>query len=165
MAARLLADAKVDAICRNEVRGGWLGYGHDEGLCAAIQAETGIRTTTSVLALKSILRSLRVISFGLVTPFKKERNEMTRASYGANGVDFNDTWERHLGLTDNIEIGKLDEATLAGMGLDVAANGAHVLSTFCTNFRAAQRVEHWEKSMSVTVLDTVSTVVWGCCKL
>lgn len=36
-----------------------------------------------------------------------------------------------------------------------------VLTTFCTNLTAAQRVPHWENLHGIVVLDTVSTVVWG----
>ncbi|OCT49125.1 putative Asp/Glu racemase [Cladophialophora carrionii] len=164
-AARLLADAKVDVIGWSGTSAGWLGFEHDEKLCAAIEAETGIRATTSVLALNSILRSLGVISFGLVTPYRKELNSLIRQNYAAIGVDINATWDRHLGMTDNNEIGRVDDATLDGMVMDVASNGANVLSTFCTNLRAAQRVEHWEESASVIVLDTVASVVWGMLKI
>jgi maleate isomerase len=165
IAARLLADAKVDVIGWSGTSGGWLGFDHDERLCAAIQAETGIRATTSVLSLNSILRSLGIISFGLVTPYKKEINDMIRAQYSAIGVDINEAWERHLGITDNHEIAKVDEATLDSMVMDLASHGSHVQSVFCTNLMAAQRVEFWERSLSITVLDTVQTVIWGMLKI
>ncbi len=165
MAARLLADAKVDVIGWSGTSAGWLGFEHDEKLCAAIQTETGIKATTSVLSLDAILRSLGVISFGLVTPYVKPMNDMIRANYSAIGVDINENWERHLGITDNNEIAEVDEATLDSMVMEVASNGAHVLAIFCTNLRAAQRVVHWEKSSSIIVLDTVSTVVWGMLRL
>jgi len=165
IAARLLADAKVDVIGWGGTSAGWLGFEHDEKLCAAIEAETGIKATTSVLSLNAILRSLGIISFGLVTPYIKQMNDLIRANYASIGVDINESWERHLGITDNHEIVKVGGAMLDDMVMDVAANGARVLSTFCTNLQAAQRVEHWEKAASVIVLDTVSTVVWGCLKL
>jgi maleate isomerase len=165
IAARLLADAKVDVIGWSGTSAGWLGFEHDQKLCAAIEADTGIKATTSVLSLNAILRSLGVISFGLVTPYRKELNDLIRENYAAIGVDINATWDRHLGLTDNNEIAQVDNATLDAMVMDVALNGANVLSTFCTNLQAAQRVEYWEKSSSVIVLDTVASVVWGMLKI
>ena len=165
MAARLLADAKVDVIGWSGTSAGWLGFEHDEKLCAAIQAETGIKATTSVLSLNAILRSLGVSSFGLVTPYIKEMNDLIRVNYRAEGVEINERWERHLGITNNDAIAEVNETTLDSMVTDVAYNGAHVLSTFCTNLRAAQRVEHWERSLSITVLDTISTVIWGMLKI
>lgn len=165
IASRLLADAKVDVIGWSGTSAGWLGFEHDRRLCAAIEAETGIRATTSVLSLNAILRSLGVISFGLVTPYIGQINDQIRANYASIGVDINENWERHLGITDNNKIVEVDEATLDGMVEDVVNNGARVLSTFCTNLRAAQRVQHWEQSSSAIVLDTVSTVIWGALKV
>ena len=165
IAAQLLADAQVDVIGWSGTSAGWLGFDHDEGLCAVIEAETGIRATTSVLALNSILRSLGIISFGLVTPYKKELNDLIRTRYSAIGVDINDKWERHLGITDNHDISQVTEAMLDSMVMDVASHGAHVISTFCTNLTAARRVEHWERTLSIVVLDTVLTVIWGMLKI
>ncbi|KIW23344.1 uncharacterized protein PV07_11552 [Cladophialophora immunda] len=164
-AARLLADAKVDVIGWSGTSAGWLGFEHDERLCAAIEAETGIKTTTSVLSLNALMHSLGVTSIGLVTPYIKGMNDAIRANYAAIGIDISGNWERHLGITDNNEIVRVDESTLDEMVMDVAANGALVLTTFCTNLRAAQRVEYWEKSLRVTVLDSVSTTVWGMLKM
>ena len=87
-AARLLADAKVDVIGWSGTSAGWLGFEHDEKLCAAIEAETGIKATTSVLSLNAILRSLGVTSFGLVTPYIKDMNDAIRANYAAIGVGY-----------------------------------------------------------------------------
>ncbi|OAP63410.1 hypothetical protein AYL99_02637 [Fonsecaea erecta] len=163
-AARLLADAKVDVIGWGGTSAGWLGFEHDERLCAAIEAETGIKATTSVQSLNALMRSLGVTSIGLVTPYVKGMNDVIRSNYAAIGVDISANWERHLGFTDNTEIAQVNETTLDEMVMDVAANGALVLTTFCTNLFAAQRVEHWEKWLRVTVLDSVSTTVWGMLK-
>jgi len=164
-AAQLLADAKVDVIGWSGTSAGWLGFEHDKKLCAAIEAKTGIKATTSVLSLNAVLRSLGVTSFGLVTPYIKEMNDAIRANYAGIGVDISSSWERHLGITDNNEIANVDEKTLDGMIAEVAFKGAYVLSTFCTNLRAAQRVQHWERLHSIVVLDTVSTVVYGMLKM
>ncbi|OAG40442.1 hypothetical protein AYO21_05342 [Fonsecaea monophora] len=164
-AARLLADANVDVIGWSGTSAGWLGFDHDERLCAAIEADTGIKATTSVLALNALMRSLGVTSIGLVTPYIKGMNDAIRANYAAIGIDISANWERHLGITDNNEIVRVDESTLDEMVINVAANGAQILTTFCTNLRAAQRVEYWEKSLRVVVLDSVSTTVWGMLKV
>ncbi|KIY03396.1 uncharacterized protein Z520_00087 [Fonsecaea multimorphosa CBS 102226] len=164
-AARLLADAKVDVIGWGGTSAGWLGFQHDERLCAAIQAETGIKVTTSVMSLNALMHSLGVTSIGLVTPYIKGMNDAIRSNYAAIGIDISGNWERHLGITDNNEIVRVNESILDEMVMDVAANGALVLTTFCTNLFAAQRVEYWEKSLRVTVLDTVSTTVWGMLKV
>ena len=54
-AAKLLADAQVDIIGWSGTSSGWLGFEADERLCRSIEEATGIKATTSVLALNRLL--------------------------------------------------------------------------------------------------------------
>src|ERR1700679_3259678 len=54
-AAELLAHAKVDVIAWNGTSSGWLGFDADTRLCERIEAATGIRASTSMLALNEVL--------------------------------------------------------------------------------------------------------------
>ena len=71
-ASKLLADAQVHAISWNGTSSGWLGFDADRKLCEEITAETGIPTSTSVLALNEIFEQTDVKRFGLVTPYLDE---------------------------------------------------------------------------------------------
>jgi len=164
-AARLLADAHVDVIGWGGTSAGWLGFEVDERLCAAIEAETKIPATTSTLALNQLLSLNGVKALGLVTPYLEEMNDRIISNYSTAGIVIKKSQETHLGITDNNKIVTVDEETLDGMVQVVADNGAKVITTFCTNLHAAQRVEFWEKTHGMMVLDTVSTVVWGVLKL
>lgn len=164
-AARLLADAHVDVIGWGGTSAGWLGFEVDERLCAAIEAETKIPATTSTLALNQLLSLHGVKALGLVTPYLEEMNDRISRNYFAAGIVIEKSQEAHLGITDNNKIVTVDEGTLDGMVQEVADNGATAITTFCTNLLAAQRVEHWEKTHGIIVLDTVSTVVWGVLKI
>ena len=53
-AAELLADANVDVIAWNGTSASWLGFEHDEQLCAEIEGLTNIAGCTSVLAFRDI---------------------------------------------------------------------------------------------------------------
>src|ERR1700710_1507376 len=64
-AAELLAHAKVDVIAWNGTSSGWLGFDADQRLCERIEAATGIRATTSMLALNEILASTGGRRFGV----------------------------------------------------------------------------------------------------
>lgn len=160
-AARLLADAHVDAIGWGGTSAGWLGFKFDERLCAAIAAETKIPATTSTLALNRLLLSLGVNSLGLVTPYVQELNDRIRSNYAEVGILIEKSQEQHLEITDNNEIGNTSEETLDQMVQRVVEHGAKTVTTFCTNLHTAERVEHWEKLHGILVLDTISTVVWG----
>src|SRR5918997_1202200 len=68
-AAELLADAKVDVIAWNGTSASWLGFERDERLCERISAATGIKTCTTTLAYREILRRTQVRRVGLVSPY------------------------------------------------------------------------------------------------
>ena len=156
-AAHLLADADVDVIGWSGTSSGWLGFDHDKRLCKAIKDATGIPCTTSTIALNRILKVVEAQSFALVTPYVKEMNEAIRQNYASIAVDIPQM--QHLGVAENNAIAKIDESTLDRMMDAVTREGAKVVSTFCTNLVAAQRVEFWEKKHDVIVLDTVATVI------
>ena len=164
-AARLLADANVDVIGWSGTSAGWLGFEFDERLCAAIETEVGIKATTSTLALNQLVQKLGVQSLGLVTPYIRQINDIIRSNYANIGVDISPLRERHLNITDNNKIVQLNEQTLDQAVQEVVEGGAKILTTFCTNMRAAQRVGKWEDELGIIVLDTVSTVVWSMLKI
>ncbi|KAJ9134765.1 Asp/Glu/hydantoin racemase [Pleurostoma richardsiae] len=166
-AARLLADAHVDVIGWSGTSGGWLGFGADEALCAAITAATRAPATTSTLALNRALELLRAQRIGFVTPYRDDVQEKILQTYAGAGYDV--VAESHLRKEVNVEFGRIDEQTLDGQVAEVVGKGKEkglqAISTFCTNLRAAQRVARWEEEHRVPVLDTVATVVWDMLRM
>ncbi|ABE36643.1 asp/Glu/Hydantoin racemase family protein [Paraburkholderia xenovorans LB400] len=157
-AARLLADAHVDMIGWSGTSAGWLGFDHDEALCAAITEATGIQASTSVLALNRALKAFNVERLGLVSPYLNDVQQKIIANYAGLGIDAR--CESHLGIRENFAFALVDEQTLDRQVADVVAAGAQAVTTFCTNLYAAHRVAHWESEHGVPVFDTVTTVVW-----
>jgi maleate isomerase len=171
-AAQLLADAQVDVIGWSGTSAGWLGFEADEKLCRSIEEKTGVRATTSVLALNRLLALVRPeakgeLQFGLVTPYLDDVQAAIVSTYGE--ADYEVTAESHLNKTVNVEFAKVDEDTLDKQVEEVVGqlrSGAKVVSTFCTNLRAAQRVEYWEgKYEGLYVFDTTATVVWDMLRM
>jgi maleate isomerase len=162
-AARLLADAAVDVVGWSGTSSGWLGFAADEELCRLITEATGIRATTSVLALNKVLRKLGVRKLGLVTPYVDAVQDAIIRNYAAIGIDAKT--ERHLSRTDNVKFADLDAETFDSMVEAVVKEGVEAVTTFCTNFSAAQYVERWEREHGVPVLDTVTTVVWDALRM
>src|ERR1700761_5779985 len=54
-AARLLSHARLHTIAWNGTSAGWLGFESDQHLCRRIEAATGIKAATSMLALNEVL--------------------------------------------------------------------------------------------------------------
>jgi maleate isomerase len=171
-AASLLADAQVDVIGWSGTSSGWLGFEADEKLCRSIEQKTGIKATTSVLALNRLLDLVREregqpVPFGLVTPYLDDVQAAIVSTYGKAGYEVKA--ESHLRKTVNVEFAKVSEDTLDGQLDEVIGHlgdGTKVISTFCTNLKAAQRVQHWEEKYGdLYVFDTTATVVWDMLRM
>jgi len=162
-AARLLADARVGAICWNGTSAGWLGFERDRGLCRAIEAATRVPATSSVLALAEILRLTGVTRLGLVSPYIPAVQESIAATFAREG--FPVVAERHLGISENFAFSEVEEATLARMIREVAAAKPQAITVFCTNLRAAPLVEALEREIGIPIYDTVATALWSSLRL
>ncbi|KAK4626145.1 hypothetical protein CLAFUW4_04291 [Fulvia fulva] len=171
--ASLLADAQVDIIGWSGTSAGWLGLDADRRLCRRITETTGIEATTSVLGLCSILDKVARgddgrARFGLVTPYLDDVQAKILETFPVEGYDV--VAESHLGRTVNVEFAEVSEETLDKQMAQVMGKMGEepvkVVSIFCTNLRAAQRVQYWEEQYpGLIVADTVATVVWQMLKM
>jgi maleate isomerase len=159
-AAELLAHAEVDIIGWSGTSAGWLGFDKDVTLCEEIEKVTGIKATTSVLALNKALELWGVKKLGLVTPYQADVQAKIVENYTGIGVLIGGSMERHLGVVKNTDIAEIGEEVLGGLVGEVVGGGVDAVTTFCTNLVAAQRVEFWEKKHGVPIFDTVTAVVW-----
>lgn len=157
-AARRLADAKVGVICWSGTAASWLGVEQDRALCAAIQRDTGIPATTSVLALNELLERNKVHTLGLVSPYIDAIQQLIIANYHKIGIDCSN--EAHLGLTVNHAFGLVEPSTLEQLLRRVASGRLDAMTVMCTNLRAAQLADGLEKELGIPIYDSVSVVVW-----
>lgn len=157
-AATLLADAKVDVIAWNGTSAGWLGFDADRRLCERITAATGIKATSSVLALVEIFERTKVGRFGLVTPYTDDVQAKTVANFAASG--FACAAERHLGIRVNYDFSEVTAERIAAMTREVAAARPQAITTFCTNLWAAPLVDALERELGIPIYDTLATAVW-----
>ena len=162
-AAELLAHAKVNAISWNGTSSGWLGFDADHRLCERIEAATGIKASTSMLALNDVLAATGVKRFGLVTPYIDDVQQRIVANYASMGIACDA--ERHLGIQDNFAFAEVPEATLAAMIRSVAAQGPDAIGIICTNLRSAGLVAGLEAELGLPIYDSIATAVWGSLRL
>lgn len=157
-AAKVLNDARMDAIAWAGTAAGWRGFDVDRDLCRQITEATGAPATTSVLALNEILDRTNVRRLGLVTPYLDEVQKQIVANYGAAGHSV--TSERHLGDRGNFSFSEYDEPTIAQMIREVAKDKPEAIVVLCTNFRGAPLVEELEREINIPIYDSVSATVW-----
>lgn len=156
-AADLLADAKADVIAWNGTSAGWLGFEHDESLCASIEQGTGARATTSILANVELFRRNRVKRFGLVTPYTDDVQAKVIENF--EGAGFECVAEAHLGISDNFSFSEVGSEALETMTEEVAKASPDGIAIICTNLRAAPLVEALEARFGITIYDSIAVVV------
>lgn len=157
-AARLLAEARVAAVCWNGTSAGWLGPDRDRAMAAGIRSATGIPATSAVLATLDALALLEVPGFGLVTPYVGEVQDRVRRNFA--GAGFACVADRRLDITDNFAFAEVPEAAIERMVREVAAEGAPAVVVLCTNLRGAA-LARLEDELGIVLLDSVSVALWG----
>jgi maleate isomerase len=157
-AATLLSHARCGVIGWSGTSSSWLGFDADRRLCEAIEARTGARACTSVLALNEILERTGARRLGLVTPYLDDVQARIVANYEALGVEV--VGERHLGIEDNFSFSEVDADRLVAMTRDVARSRPDAIAILCTNLRGGPLVPRLEAELGLPVYDSVATVVW-----
>ncbi|MDB5848617.1 MAG: Asp/Glu/hydantoin racemase [Rhodoferax sp.] len=166
-AAELLSHAHCQVIGWNGTSSSWLGFDTDRTLCAAIEARTGARACTSVLALNEVLQATGVQRLGLVTPYLDDVQAAIVRNYASIGIDC--VAERHLRLQDNFSFSDVSAEQIRGMVRDVMHDSGtqrpEAVTILCTNLRGATLVTELEAEFGVPVYDSIATVVWKSLKL
>lgn len=156
--ARLLADAKLDRIIWSGTSAGWLGLEADQELCRAIENETGVPATTSVIALFEAFRTIGAKKIGLVTPYLDNVQQKIIETFESHG--FATISEQHCGLENNFSFSTVNESTIESMIRTVAKSQPDAITVFCTNLRGASVVTRMENETDIPVFDTVATGLW-----
>jgi maleate isomerase len=162
-AARLLGDAALDSIVWNGSKGANIGFAADRNLCTTITSETGIRSTTSMLAIDAELRQRSFRRVAIVTPYTLPYQEKLAAVIEREG--FAVIAEAHAGVSDNLAYMDVPDADIASMIRRVAGQRPDAILTLCTNFPAAHLVERLETELDLPIYDSVLTGVYAALRL
>jgi maleate isomerase len=157
-AARLLADAPLDAVVWNGTAGAWLGVEADEALCRAIERDTGIPASTSVLAQIDAMAGRGIRRYALATPYRPEVNECIITTFHREGF----TCPRHaaLGISANRAIDAAPLPRIREHVLAAAVPGVDAVLILCTNFPAAYLVDELESVLGIPITDSTLAGIW-----
>jgi maleate isomerase len=162
-AAELLAHAKVDVIAWNGTSAAWLGLDRDERLVEEIEAATGIKACTCVLAYREIFARTGAKRIGLVTPYTDDVQAAICATWASAG--FPCVEERHLRIRDNFSFAEVPASELERMVREVAAQGCDSVMIFCTNLDGAAVAARLEPELGIPVYDSVAVTLWKCLQI
>ena len=162
-AARMLGDAKVNAIVWSGTAASWLGFDKDQELCDQITAATGIAAGSSALAINELFGKLGARRIGLVSPYIDSVQEQIIANYARSG--FECVAERHLGEHRNFNFSEFSEAQIAALIREVAQARPDAITVMCTNMRGARLAKALEHETGIPILDSTSAAVWSGLRL
>lgn len=162
-AARLLGDARVQAIAWNGTSGSWMGVDLDRKLCAQLEDAVGVPVTTSTLAILEAFRQFGVERFSLAVPYSKDMADRIVEVYGAEG--FHCVHSAFRGWNTGPEQSAMDESVVRDL-LDSAIHPkSQGIAVVCTNVRAAPLVEEVERRHNTTIFDSVLLTTWQCLRM
>lgn len=156
-AAKLLADAKVDAIVWGGTSASWLGPEHDRAFCDAVSAATGIRATSCVLAMNRLLRPGPDFRLGLVTPYTGDVHAQILENYRKMGFRC-DASANHGGAMSS-DFADLPPQTIATMVRKVASARPDAIFIMCTNLHGAAVAEALSAELGLTVTDSAAITI------
>ncbi len=157
-AARLLADARMDAICWNGTSGGWKGLEADRAVCEAITTETGAPATTGTLAQLEALRVHGVRRYGLAVPYTADVRDAIVRTYGEAGYEC--VRSAYLGISTNFEFADVSLDVLRDLIRRADAPQAEAVVVVCTNLASARVVEEMERELGKPVHDSLIVSLW-----
>jgi maleate isomerase len=152
-AARLLSDARVDAISWSGTSAAWLGLDYDRALCAAILKDTGTPATTATLSMVDALHARGIRRVGLVTPYTESVQQRIMDTFANESIEI--VAERRLNFTNNFSFAEATGGQILDMARQVGASRPDAILILCTNLRGAPLVEQIEREMGSPVLDSV----------
>jgi maleate isomerase len=161
--AALLADAKVDLILWNGTAASWLGSEWDHRLIETIEAQTGIPTTTSIVAINDTLARAGAKRIGLVTPYDASLETPIIENYAAMGIRVAAAQRRDL--TENTAYAAITPDEIADMARQVAAADVDAIVILCTNLAGASIAPALQAELEVPVIDSVRVSIEHCLEL
>lgn len=156
-AAELLADAAVDLILWNGTAASWLGFDCDQQWVAAIEARTGIRTTTAIIAINEALRRIGARRIGLVTPYVEALERRIIANYSGIGIEV--AAAVRSDLTENTAYAAITPEEIAEMVRKVARQPVDAILILCTNLAGSSIAPQLSKELGIPVLDSVRVAI------
>ena len=162
-AARLLADAPLDAIVWNGTSASWRGLQNDIALCEAITKETGVPASTTTIAFYKAFRENGWSRIALAVPYTEDITRRIAAEYGRQGFPVVGTASQ--GLRENVQIGATEPEPIRKLLRDAARGKPDCIAVVCTNFNATELVEEMEAELGIPIVDSIAVTFREACRL
>lgn len=158
--AAKLADADVGVIGYGCTSGSlFRGLGHDKMIEERIEKVSGKPAVATAGAVVNALRDLKIENVAVATPYTTEINDLEKKFLAANGFRVVDL--RGLQLSDNLEIGRIDNRTAYELITKLKYREADGLFISCTNFPTIGIIKEVENKLGKTVISSNTAILWA----
>lgn len=166
-AARLLADAEVDAILWNGTSGMWVGTDlkADQKLAQAMKDATGIPCSTTTIATVSAIGRLRAKKVSLAVPYTASLTEKLVEFFEGCGNEVVKAERLEVTPASNAETARVSVDDMKELVRRAASPDVGALIIACTNLPASGLVDELEKELGVIILDSIVVTAWWALRM
>jgi maleate isomerase len=157
-AARLLADARVHAICWNGISAAWKGAASDRFICDAIQRETGVPATSATLAQLEACRVYGIRRYALAVPYRDDVRKAIIRVFSDEGLECVNS--AHLGISVNFDFAQIAPGKLQALVHQANSVDAEAIVVTCTNLATARLVDSLEVELHKPIFDSLLLSLW-----
>jgi maleate isomerase len=156
-AAKLLCDAKVEAVVWGGTSASWLGLDHDIRFVDLMQQQTGVPTGSCALEINRQLRALGAKRLGMVTPYTADVAAQISRNYEAMGFEI--AASVHDGGDLSNDFASIPQDTIARMIRTVAAAGPDAIIIMCTNVAGAALGQSMSDEVGCPIIDSAAATL------
>jgi len=161
--ASKLADTDVSVIGYGCTSGSlFKGLGHDLEIEQRIEKASGKPAVATAGAVIKALKSLKIKKIAVATPYIDEINRLERQFLALNGFEIIDF--KGLGLSSNLEIGRVNRKTLLKLVLSLNYKDADGIFISCTNLPTIDIIEELEAKTEKPVISSNTATLWAMLK-
>lgn len=161
-AARLLADAQVDAILWNGTSGMWTegGLEADKQLAKAMKDATSIPCSTTSIAIIEALNHLNIDMISIAVPYDQPTTARVKKFFKSANFEVYRCGRLEQTPTSNIDIAKSCTEDIKAVIRCAKSPWTQAVVVACTNWPASSFAEDLETELEVTIIDSVTATVW-----
>jgi maleate isomerase len=160
--ADLLSSADMDVIIYGCTSGSLIGgVEWEEELVKKIRNKSGIDTISTGHAVMEALDVLGGGEIGVATPYVRDINILEKRFLESHGFDVPSI--KGLGLTNNLEIGRIPENIMKDLVLEIATD-VDIIFISCTNLPVIHIIDEIEDREGVPVVTSNQASLWAVLK-
>lgn len=162
-AARLLSHAAPGLISWSGSKAGSIAFDLDRELVRRVFDETGLRCTTSTLALLDVLKERGQRRLGLVSPYMPTYQQKIITTFARENVPI--VANACSGIADNLAYAAVGSDEIRRMTRDVARARPDAIIAWCTNFCAAPLAAELEAETGIAFYNSTALAIWHPLKM